>query len=72
VFVSTIIDALGDPMSSFIVGSSGNPDFDKAALDAAMSSSYSATALGDSPRAVWTTYGFLDEPGGDAFFRNRN
>jgi TonB family protein len=72
VFVSTIIDALGDPMSSFIVGSSGNPDFDKAALDAAMSSSYSATALGASPRAVWTTYGFLDEPGGDAFFRNRN
>jgi TonB family protein len=69
VFVSTVIDPKGVPISAFVVGSSGNENLDKSGVDAAMASTYSASALGSTNRVVWTSYGFLDEPG-DAFFRN--
>jgi TonB family protein len=70
VFVSTVIDPMGVPISAFVVGSSGNDNLDKSGVDAAMSSKYSASAAGATNRVVWTSYGFLDEPG-DAFFRNQ-
>ena len=69
VFVSTVIDPTGEPITAAVVGSSGNENLDESGVKAAMSSTYSASALGTMNRVVWTSYGFLDEPG-DAFFRN--
>ncbi|HET9343907.1 MAG TPA: energy transducer TonB [Candidatus Eremiobacteraceae bacterium] len=69
VFVDTIIDPKGKPVASLVVGSSGYDDLDRAAVEAAMKSRYEASP-GTGLRVVLTSYGFLSEPGGDAFFRN--